>query len=60
MSAFQDAPKPRIVRFIRGFTNFSVDPYYDQLSLVMMRVVDDTGYLNGFIVLNKAHLVLHV
>ena len=36
MSAFQDAPKPRIVRFIRGFTNFSVDPYYDPLSLVMI------------------------
>ena len=35
MSAFQDAPKPRIVRFIRGFTNFLVDPYYDPLSLVM-------------------------
>ena len=36
MSAFQDAPKPRIVRFIRGFTNFLVDPYYDPLLLVMI------------------------
>ena len=36
MSAFQDAPKPRIVRFIRGFTNFSVNPYYDPLLLVMI------------------------
>ena len=36
MSAFQDAPKPHIMRFIKGFTNFSVDPYYDPLSLVMI------------------------
>ena len=38
MSAFQDAPKPWIMRFIRCFTNFSFDPYYDPLSLVMIYI----------------------
>ena len=37
MSAFQDAPKPQIVCFIRGFTNFLVDSYYDPLLLVMVQ-----------------------
>ena len=37
-----DTPKPRIVRFIRGFTNFSVDPYYDPLSLVMIQYANNS------------------